>query len=75
MALNDDDQVIHGKVDWWPQFQTATMFKVGQPMGVFAYGYVTGGLFQNEADIVATVPRPEAVLPMPIKSTRTPACG
>lgn len=51
VALNDDDQVIYGKVDWWPQFQTATMFKVGQPMGVF-YGYVTEGLFQNEADIV-----------------------
>ena len=50
VALNDDSQVLYGAVDWWAPFQTATMFKVGQPMGVF-YGYETEGLFANEADI------------------------
>ena len=51
VALNDDSQVLYGAVDWWAPFQTATMFKVGQPMGVF-YGYQTCGLFANEADIL-----------------------
>ena len=52
VALNDDSQVLYGAVDWWAPFQTATMFKVGQPMGVF-YGYQTEGLFANEADILS----------------------
>ena len=51
VALNDDSQVLYGSIDWWAPFQTATMFKVGQPMGVF-YGYQTEGLFANEADIL-----------------------
>ena len=52
VALNDDSQVIYGNVDWYAAFQTCTMFKVGQPMGVF-YGYETEGLFRDEADIIA----------------------
>ena len=52
MALNDDSQIIYGNVDWYAPFQTVSMFKVGQPMGVF-YGYVTEGLFRNEADILS----------------------
>ncbi|MDE6043822.1 MAG: SusC/RagA family TonB-linked outer membrane protein, partial [Muribaculaceae bacterium] len=51
VALNEDSQVLYGAVDWYAPFQTVSMFKVGQPMGVF-YGYETAGLFQNEADIV-----------------------
>ncbi len=51
VALNDDSQVLYGNVDWYAPFQTVSMFKVGQPMGVF-YGYETEGFFQNEADIV-----------------------
>ena len=51
VALNDDSQRIYGNVDWYAPFQTVSMFAVGQPMGVF-YGYVTEGLFENEADIV-----------------------
>ena len=51
VALNDDSQRIYGNVDWYSQFQTVTMFAVGQPMGVF-YGYETEGLFKNQADIV-----------------------
>lgn len=49
-SLNDNSQVMYGKVDWFAEFQTATMIKAGEPMGVF-YGYVTDGLFKNEADI------------------------
>lgn len=50
IALNDKDQVIYGNIDWYSQFQTVSMFKVGQPMGVF-YGYETEGIFQNAQDI------------------------
>ncbi len=52
VALNDDSQVLYGAVDWYSNFQTCTMFKVGQPMGVF-YGYETEGLFADEADILS----------------------
>lgn len=51
VALNDDSQVLYGNIDWYAPFQTVSMFKVGQPMGVF-YGYETEGFFQNEADII-----------------------
>jgi TonB-linked SusC/RagA family outer membrane protein len=50
VALNEDSQILYGNVDWYAAFQTATMFQVGQPMGVF-YGYVTEGLFENADDI------------------------
>lgn len=52
VSLNDDSQAMYGNVDWWAEFQTATMIKVGQPMGVF-YGYVAEGLFQDADDIRA----------------------
>lgn len=51
VALNDDSQVLYGNIDWYAPFQTVSMFKVGQPMGVF-YGYETEGFFMNEADII-----------------------
>jgi TonB-linked SusC/RagA family outer membrane protein len=51
VALNDNSQVLYGYVDWYAAFQTCTMFKVGEAMGVF-YGYETEGLFKDEADIV-----------------------
>ena len=51
VSLNDDSQVIYAKADWWPAFQTVSMIRVDEAMGVF-YGYETEGLFQNEADIV-----------------------
>lgn len=50
VALNDKDQVIYGNIDWYSQFQTVSMFAVGQPMGVF-YGYETEGIFQNAQEI------------------------
>ncbi|MDE6497862.1 MAG: TonB-dependent receptor [Muribaculaceae bacterium] len=52
VALNEDSQVLYGAVDWYAPFQTVSMYKVGQPMGVF-YGYETAGLFESEADILA----------------------
>lgn len=50
VALNDDAQVIYGNIDWYSNFQTVSMYKVGQPMGVF-YGYETEGIFQNADEI------------------------
>ena len=50
VSLNDNSQIMYGNVDWFSEFQTATMIKVGKPMGVF-YGYVTEGLFQNAEEI------------------------
>lgn len=49
VALNDKTSVTYGKVDWYSAFQTVSMIKVGEPMGVF-YGYVTDGLFKDAAD-------------------------
>ncbi len=50
VALNDDKQVIYGNIDWYSNFQTVSMFQVGQPMGVF-YGYETEGIFRNAEEI------------------------
>lgn len=50
VSLNDNSQIMYGNVDWFSEFQTATMIKVGKPMGVF-YGYVTDGLFANADEI------------------------
>ncbi|MDR1682639.1 MAG: TonB-dependent receptor [Candidatus Symbiothrix sp.] len=51
MALNDDDQIIPGKIDWFAEFQSATHIQVGQPLGVY-YGYVVDRLFTSEQDIL-----------------------
>jgi TonB-linked SusC/RagA family outer membrane protein len=52
-ALNDNSQVIYGKVDWYSEFQTATMIEVGQPMGVF-YGYEVDRVFKDKDDILSS---------------------
>lgn len=70
VALNDKDQVIYGKVDWYSQFQTVSMFKVGQPMGVF-YGYETEGLFKNEAEIVEHATQTGGTVPYANKIDKT----
>lgn len=62
VSLNDNDQIIYGKVDWYAPFQSATMFKAGEAMGVF-YGYETEGLFKNEADIVGHATQTGSSLP------------
>jgi TonB-linked outer membrane protein, SusC/RagA family len=51
MAMNDDSQKIYGAVDWYSEFQTATLIEVGKPIGVF-YGYVVDRLFTSEDDIL-----------------------
>ncbi|MGM9804108.1 MAG: SusC/RagA family TonB-linked outer membrane protein [Muribaculaceae bacterium] len=51
VALNDESQIMYGKLDWWSEFQTATMIKAGEPMGVF-YGYQVDRLFTSEQDIL-----------------------
>lgn len=70
IALNDKDSIIYGKVDWFSQFQTATMFKVGEAMGVF-YGYETEGLFKNEADIVGHATQTGGSIPYANKIDKT----
>ena len=70
IALNDKDQIIYGKVDWFSQFQTATMFKVGEAMGVF-YGYETEGLFKNEADIIGHATQTGGSIPYANKIDKT----
>jgi len=49
-ALDKLNTPIYGKLDWYSEFQTATVITKGQPMGVF-YGYVTDGHFENEQAI------------------------
>ena len=49
--LNDNSQIIFGKLDWYSEFQTATAIMVGQPMGVY-YGYKVDRLFRSEEDIL-----------------------
>ena len=54
LALNEDSQVLYYGVGTYfsAAFSTASIVKVGQPMGVF-YGYLTDGYFQNEQEILA----------------------
>lgn len=51
LALNDPNQKLFGAVDWWSEFQTATITQVGSPIGVF-YGYVAEGIFKSEEDVL-----------------------
>ncbi len=55
MALNDDSQVLYGGIGTYfsAAFNTASLIKVGQPMGVF-YGYVTDGYFEDEQDVLSS---------------------
>lgn len=50
--LNEDNQAFYGKLNWYSEFQTATITKVGHPIGVY-YGYKTDGLFTDKEDILA----------------------
>lgn len=54
MALNEKSQVLYYGVGTYfsAAFSTASIVKVGQPMGVF-YGYLTDGYFQNEDEVLA----------------------
>lgn len=41
---------IYGKLDWYAAFQTVSLIKVNQPIGVF-YGYKTDGLYKDAEDL------------------------
>lgn len=49
-ALDDLGTTIYSSLDWYAAFQTVSMIKVGQPIGVF-YGYQTDGLYQDAEDL------------------------
>ncbi|GAB6009475.1 SusC/RagA family TonB-linked outer membrane protein [Dysgonomonas reticulitermitis] len=49
--LNAENQAFYGELNWYSEFQTATITKVGYPVGVF-YGYKTEGLFKDKEDIL-----------------------
>ncbi|MEH0153396.1 TonB-dependent receptor [Limibacter armeniacum] len=51
LDLADNSKPYFKNLYWYSEFQTATMTKVGQPIGVF-YGYVTEGLFKDREDII-----------------------
>lgn len=52
LELNEENQAFYGSLNWYSEFQTATITKVGHPIGVF-YGYKTDGLFANKEEILA----------------------
>jgi TonB-linked SusC/RagA family outer membrane protein len=49
--LDDTSKVYWKNLNWYSEFQTATMTKAGEPIGVF-YGYVTDGIFENAQQIL-----------------------
>lgn len=51
IELNEENQAIYGSLNWYSEFQTVTITKVGHPIGVF-YGYKTEGVFKNKEDIL-----------------------
>ena len=50
LALDEMNTPIYGSMDWYSEFQTATIITVGQPMGCF-YGFETDGYFMDLDEI------------------------
>lgn len=50
MALDEMNTPIYGAMDWYSEFQTATIITVGKPIGCF-YGFVTDGYFRDLEEI------------------------
>lgn len=50
LALDKMNTPIYGSMDWYSEFQTATIITVGQPMGGF-YGFETDGYFMDVDEI------------------------
>lgn len=46
LALDEMNTPIYGSMDWYSEFQTATIITVGKPMGCF-YGFTTDGYFED----------------------------
>lgn len=51
LELDSPDKVYYRNLYWYSEFQTATVTRVGQPIGMF-WGYVSEGIFKNEEDIL-----------------------
>jgi TonB-linked SusC/RagA family outer membrane protein len=61
--LDDTSKIYWQNLYWYSEFQTATMTKAGEPIGVF-YGYETDGIFENAQQILdhaVQVVNPESV--------------
>ena len=48
--MDDMGTTIYKGIDWYAGFQSVSMIKVGQPVGVF-YGYITDGLYKDAEDL------------------------
>jgi TonB-linked SusC/RagA family outer membrane protein len=51
IELTSEGDAYYGNIEWYTEFQEATLTTTGEPLGVF-YGYVTDGIFENEEDIL-----------------------
>lgn len=51
LELADESKPYYRNLYWYSEFQTATMTRVGDPIGVF-YGYVMEGIFTDQDDIL-----------------------
>ncbi len=49
--LDDTSKIYWQNLYWYSEFQTVTMTKAGEPIGVF-YGYETDGIFENAQQIL-----------------------
>ncbi len=50
LELDSPDKIYTRNLYWYSEFQTATVTRVGQPVGMF-WGYQVEGIFQDQADI------------------------
>lgn len=51
LELDNPDKIYTRNLYWYSEFQTATITRVGQPIGMF-WGYQTEGLFTDKNDII-----------------------
>jgi TonB-dependent starch-binding outer membrane protein SusC len=63
LELDAAERVYWGSLNWYSEFQTASMNRAGHPLGVF-YGFVVEGIFKDQQDILnhaVQVPAPGSV--------------
>ena len=51
LELDSPDKVYFRNLYWYSEFQTATVTRVGQPIGMF-WGYISEGIFKDQQDIL-----------------------
>jgi TonB-linked SusC/RagA family outer membrane protein len=51
VELDNPDKIYYRNLYWYSEFQTATITRVGQPIGMF-WGYQTDGIFKDKNDIL-----------------------